>query len=229
MQTSLYNRIKMNKFDEIKRAFEQLRNPDKSMQMSAYMRNQFKYYGIPTPERRAAYKSILQQARKTKSVDWELLETCWMKEEREFQYFVLDYLYAMQKNLTFDDIPRIERFVRTKQWWDTIDALDMVIGKIGLNDSRVEDLMLQWSTDPDFWVRRAAIDHQLCRKDDTDKELLEKIIMNNFGSEEFFINKAIGWSLRDYSKTNPEWVRKFIERHRDKMARLSIREASKYL
>ena len=132
----------MNKFDEIKRAFEQLRNPEKSMQMSAYMRNQFKYYGIPTPERRAAYKSILQQARKTKSVDWELLETCWMKEEREFQYFVLDYLYAMQKNLTFDDIPRIERFVRTKQWWDTIDALDMVIGKIGLNDSRVEDLML---------------------------------------------------------------------------------------
>ena len=219
----------MNKFDEIKRAFEQLRNPEKSMQMSAYMRNQFKYYGIPTPERRAAYKSILQQARKTKSVDWELLETCWMKEEREFQYFVLDYLYAMQKNLTFDDIPRIERFVRTKQWWDTIDALDMVIGKIGLNDSRVEDLMLQWSTDPDFWVRRVAIDHQLCRKDDTDKELLEKIIVNNFGSEEFFINKAIGWSLRDYSKTNPEWVRKFIERHRDKMARLSIREASKYL
>ena len=89
--------------------------------------------------------------------------------------------------------------------------------------------MLEWSTDEDFWVRRIAIDHQLCRKERTNTELLEKILVNNFGSSEFFINKAIGWSLRDYSKTNPDWVRNFVETHKDKMAKLSIREASKYL
>ena len=80
--------------------------------------------------------------------------------------------------------------------------------------------MLEWSTDEDFWVRRIAIDHQLCRKERTNTELLEKILVNNFG---------IGWSLRDYSKTNQDWVRNFVETHKDKMDKLSIREASKYL
>jgi len=89
--------------------------------------------------------------------------------------------------------------------------------------------MLEWSTDEDFWMRRIAIDHQLCRKERTNTELLEKILVNNFGSSEFFINKAIGWSLRDYFKTNQDWVRNFVETHKDKMDKLSIREASKYL
>lgn len=219
----------MNKLDEIRRTFEQLRNQEKARQMSEYMQNKFIFYGIPTPERRQAYKKVLRELKKTKNIDWEFLETCWIQAEREFQYFVLDYLKTLQLYLNFDDIPRIEQFVRSKQWWDTIDALDIMIGKIGLNDSRVDDLMLEWSTDEDFWARRIAIDHQLCRKEKTNTTLLEKIILNNFGSDEFFINKAIGWSLRDYSKTNPEWVRKFIERHRDRMASLSVREASKYI
>ena len=89
--------------------------------------------------------------------------------------------------------------------------------------------MLQWSVDPDFWVRRIAIDHQLGRKEQTDTQLLEKILLNNLGSTEFFINKAIGWSLREYFKTNPEWVRDFLKAHRTRMNPLSIREASKYI
>lgn len=71
--------------------------------------------------------------------------------------------------------------------------------------------------------------HQLCRKEKTNTELLEKIIVNNFGSNEFFINKAIGWSLRDYSKTNPKWVKEFVGKYKDKMDKLSIKEASKYI
>ena len=70
--------------------------------------------------------------------------------------------------------------------------------------------MLDWSKDDDFWIRRIAIDHQLCRREKTNTELLEKIIVNNFGSNEFFINKTIGWALRDYSKTNPLWVKEFF-------------------
>ena len=112
---------------------------------------------------------------------------------------------------------------------DTIDGLDRIVGNIAFFDERINNLMLEWSTDDDFWVRRIAIDHQLCRKDKTNTQLLEKILVNNFGSSEFFINKAIGWSLRDYSKTNPDWVRNFVETYKDKMDKLSIREASKYL
>ena len=89
--------------------------------------------------------------------------------------------------------------------------------------------MLTWSVDDDLWLRRIAIDHQLLRKDQTDTALLEEIIVANLGQQEFFINKAIGWALRDYSKTDPGWVRAFIERHRDGLAPLSVREAGKYL
>ena len=111
----------------------------------------------------------------------------------------------------------------------TIDGLDRIVGNIAFEDDIINDLMLEWSKDKDFWVRRIAIDHQLCRKERTNTELLEKVIANNLGSNEFFINKAIGWSLRDYSKTNPEWVRTFIKKYRDKMDKLSIKEASKYI
>ena len=89
--------------------------------------------------------------------------------------------------------------------------------------------MLQWSLDEDKWVRRVAIEHQLLRKDKMNIDLLAEIIENNLGNNEFFINKAIGWALRDYSKTNPVWVKQFIFDHQSAMAPLSIREGSKYI
>lgn len=219
----------MDKYQEIKEAFERLRDKEKAKQMSAYMRDKFKFYGIQTPVRREVYKVMFTVEKKTGNIDREFLELCWNDEHRELQYVAMDYLIAMRKYLTYKDVAMLEKFVRSRQWWDTIDGLDRIIGGIAFTDGRINDLMLKWSKDEDFWVRRVAIDHQICRRKDTDVELLEKILVNNFGSDEFFINKAIGWSLRDYSKTNPEWVRKFVEKYRNRMNRLSIREASKYI
>ena len=135
----------------------------------------------------------------------------------------------MAEYLSFSDMYRIEQYVRTKQWWDTIDSLIKPIGKLGLRDQRIDKLMLQWSLDEDKWVRRVAIEHQLLRKDKMNIDLLAEIIENNLGNNEFFINKAIGWALRDYSKTNPVWVKQFIFDHQSAMAPLSIREGSKYI
>lgn len=219
----------MSKYQKVKEAFEFLRDEENARHMEAYMRDRFKFYGLQTPERRAVYKDVIARDKKGGVIDREFLEQCWADEHREFQYLVTDYLRAMQKVLTYDDVPFVEKFIRSKQWWDTIDGLDRTVGGIAFRDPRINDLMLRWSTDEDFWVRRLAIDHQLLRKNDTDEDLLEKIIVNNFGSDEFFINKAIGWSLRDYSKTNPAWVRDFIDKYRDRMTPLSLREASKYL
>ena len=98
----------------------------------------------------------------------------------------------------------------------TIDGFYKIIGDIAFVDNRINELMLEWSTDEDFWLRRIAINHQICRKDKTDTILLEKILLNNFESSEFFINKAIGWSLRDYSKTNPKWVSDFSSRSEER-------------
>ena len=105
----------------------------------------------------------------------------------------------------------------------------MTIGALALKDSNVNKILLEWSLDENIWLRRIAIDHQLLRKEKTNTELLEKILKNNLGQAEFFINKAIGWALRDYSKTNSEWVKNFIEKNRENIVKLSIKEASKYL
>ena len=135
----------------------------------------------------------------------------------------------MQRFLVEDDIPKLKELVLTKSWWDTVDILDKVIGSIIYNNKNLYPIILEWSKDDNIWLRRVAIDHQLLRKENTDEQLLEKILINNLNHKEFFVNKAIGWALRDYSKTNPQWVRNFIEVHKENMASLSIREASKYL
>ena len=219
----------MDKYTEVRKRFEENADPKNAVKMAKYMRNRFIFYGIPTPKRKKLYRDFLKEEKRNKIIDWGFLDQCYDDEHREFQYLVTDYLSELNSLLTYDDIPAIRKYIDRKQWWDTIDSLDQVIGKIGLRDERVDELMLEWSTDEDFWVRRIAIDHQLLRKDKTNTVLLEKIIVNNFGSDEFFINKAIGWSLRDYSKTDPEWVRDFIERYRNRMDKLSIREAGKYI
>ena len=142
---------------------------------------------------------------------------------------VYDYLLAMKQNVSYDDISKIREYIVNKSWWDTIDFLCKVIGDVELRDSRVKNLMLEWSKDDNIWIKRTAIEHQLNLKDKTDYGLLEKIIVNCFGTDEFFINKAIGWALREYSKTNPNWVKEFINKYKNKMNDLSIKEASKYI
>ena len=219
----------MSKYLNIKQKFEENKNEKQAISMKKYMRNLFDFYGIQTPKRKALNKDFLKEEKKAKTIDWNFLDECYNDPHREFQYLVYDYLLALNDYLTYEDIPKIRKYVKTKQWWDTIDFLDKVIGNIGLKDSRVDDEMLKWSKDDDFWIRRLAIDHQLGRKEKTNAELLKQIIINNLGSDEFFINKAIGWSLRDYSKTNPKWVKEFISKYKDKMDKLSIKEASKYI
>lgn len=212
----------------IKTEFEKNQNKQHAKKMAAYMRNKFDFYGIMAADRKAIYKDDLKDAIKSKTIDWDFLNKCWDDNHREFQYVNMDYLNAMQNYLTCDDMPKMQKFIKEKQWWDTIDYLSKVIGFICHNCGNCE-IMIDWSTNDDFWIRRVAILHQLGFKDKTNTELLSKILINNFGSDEFFINKAIGWSLREYSKTNPQWVKSFIDKHYNKMDRLSIREGSKYI
>lgn len=213
--------------EDLKKNFEKRANEDNAIQMAKYLRNQFVFYGLKSPARRDAYHQILKDEKK--QIDWDLLDQAWNDKHREMQYFVCDYLLAMEKYVSYDDLFKIEHYVRTKQWWDTIDSLMKLYGYVGLKDQRVDQLMLDWSKDPDKWVRRVAIEHQLLRKDKMNTALLSQILENNLESDEFFINKAIGWALRDYSKTNPEWVSDFIDGNYNHLAKLSITEGSKYL
>ena len=216
-------------FNKLYEEMIQHKNEEQARQMSKYMLNKFEYIGIKTPERRKIFKNFFKEYKNEEKIDWEFVNKCWENKYREFQYIAADYLKNMKDKLTIDDIPKLKQLILKKSWWDTIDNLDMTIGALALKDSNVNKILLEWSLDENIWLRRIAIDHQLLRKEKTDIELLEKILKNNLEQTEFFINKAIGWALRDYSKTNPEWVKNFIEKNKEKMAKLSVKEASKYL
>ncbi|MFT0846301.1 DNA alkylation repair protein [Actinomycetaceae bacterium L2_0104] len=204
-------------------------NPEKAGPMAAYMRDQFPFLGIPSSARKPIQRPFFAVARKDPHADWAFVAQCWALPQREFQYVACDYLYAVRKRLGADDLPRIKSLASAKQWWDSIDALQKPVGAIAADSAPAREQMIEWSVDDDFWIRRLAITHQLGRKGATDTDLLKSILVANLGSEEFFINKAIGWALRDFSKTNPQWVAAFVAEYGSQMASLSLREGSKYL
>ena len=209
--------------------FEENCNELLAESMSKYMQDKFRFLGIRGATRTEIYKKYFPDARKTKIIDWDFVESCWNKEEREFQYVVVYYLKAMQKFLKREDISKLKYLIVTKSWWDTVDLLAKVVGSLVIRIEGYDQIMLEWSKDSNIWLKRVAILYQLSLKEKVDKQVLERILVNNLGDSEFFINKAIGWALRDYSKFNPEWVREFLEKNKNDMVNLSLREASKYL
>ncbi|MDR1506376.1 MAG: DNA alkylation repair protein [Treponema sp.] len=217
-------------YAKIIQAYKDAADADLAKSMSAYMRNQFPFLGIPRPKRGEIFREFFTPPalRDAAAVNWAFVNDLW-KREREFQYLAVEYVTKLRHLLLPADLRRLRRLAVTKSWWDTIDGLDRIAGGIALRFPEVNQTLLAWSLDKNIWLRRIAIDHQLTRKDKTNTVLLGQIIKNNFGQKEFFINKAIGWSLREYSKTNPAWVRKFVGKHRGEMNPLSIREAVKYV
>jgi len=205
------------------------RDADKAFFMAKYMKDQFPFLGIPKPNRARLSGLFIKNAKKEKTIDWELVARLWDLPEREFQYVALDYLQALKNYLNSQDIDRLQLLITTKSWWDTVDLMaSNIVGPLCLrNKELIDSHILGWAESENIWLARSAILFQLKFKDKTDPLLLEHIILKNSNSKEFFINKAIGWVLREYSKTNREWVRDFVTQH--PLSTLSVREASKYL
>ena len=203
---------------------EENRNELLAESMSKYMQDKFRFLGVRGASRTEIYKKYFPEARKSKEIDWEFIENCWNKEEREFQYVVVYYLKAMQKFLKREDISRLKYLIVTKSWWDTVDLLAKVVGSLVIRIEGYDQIMLEWSKDSNMWLKRVAILYQLSLKEKVDEIILDKILVNNLGDSEFFINKAIGWALRDYSKYNPEWVKEFIRKNKDRPASISRKE-----
>ena len=218
----------MSKAQQVLTLLQNAANPDKAVEMAAYMKKRFDFLGIPTPLRRKLCKPLFKEM-KPQAPDWDFVESCWESPYREMQYVATNYLNVSVEQLTPQDLSRIELLITRKSWWDTIDALDKVIGGIFLNFPEIRSQLIHWSQHDNIWLRRVAIDCQLSLKQQTDKALLSEVIQNNFGQPEFFINKAIGWALREYGKTNPDWVKNFVQQYREMMAPLSVREALKRL
>lgn len=210
-------------------------HPENAAAMSDYLRQKFTFIGIKAPQRRqlvqAYFKQEKQRMKQTAdaSINWSFVKACWQAPEREFQSVAADYLKMLQNYLKAEDMNRLAELITQKSWWDSVDALVKIVGHLAHQSDELKDQLLEWSQSDNLWLRRTAIIHQLGMKDATDTELLARCIQHNFDTQEFFINKAIGWALRDYAKTNEDWVRHFLLTHRQQLAPLSWREASKHL
>ncbi|MCY1635532.1 DNA alkylation repair protein [Marinifilum sp. D737] len=208
--------------------FRKNSNEANARKMSAYMKNHFPFLGLPKPQRVELSKDFLRKITKEKMIDWNLVNYLWELSEREFQYLALEYLAKLKKQLEKPDISNIEQLIVTKSWWDSVDVLAPLVGVLCKKYPELKTEVLDdWIISSNIWLKRVSILFQLKYKNDVDTEFLSKTIIANNLSNEFFVNKAIGWALRQYSKFNPDWVKEFISKY--PLSPLSIREGSKYL
>lgn len=220
----------MNAVDQLVRLFEANCNKENAVPMEKYLRNQFPFLGIKTPERRELLRQFFQESGILKlPFQADFVLALWNRNEREYQYAALDYMEKMLKKLEKNHLPFLEELILKKPWWDTVDVIaPKLVGHIASEHPEViSERIDRWAIAENIWLRRSAILFQLKCKDKTDKELLYRYIKINAEEKEFFIQKAIGWALREYSKTNPISVRSFITNQ--PLAKLSIREGSKYI
>ncbi|MDQ1833591.1 DNA alkylation repair protein [Massilia scottii] len=217
--------------EEVKKLLAPLADPARAAAMSAYMREQFAFYGIPTPARRAALKPLV---RGLKGVDAGVLlgaaAALWREPQRELQYAAIDLLAAHVKRLDGGHIEALLALARQASWWDTVDALAVVIGTVVRADRLLrQPLMDEAVRHADLWTRRVAMLHQLGWRADTDPGRLFGYAERLAHEEDFFIRKAIGWGLRDYARHDPKAVHDFLLAQGDTLSALTRREAAKHL
>lgn len=210
-----------------------LANPERAAPMRAYLLDQFDFLGIPTPARRAAIKDLVAQPLPDADTALAAAELLWRLPERECRYAAIDLLRRQQRHLDPSHLPAIQSLLLREPWWETVDGLVAVIGAILRAARKAGDgaqaAMDAWVAHPGFWVRRAAILHQLGWRLETDEQRLGAYCLRLADEREFFIRKAIGWALRDYARWNPDFVRAFVADHGARLSGLTVREACRRL
>jgi 3-methyladenine DNA glycosylase AlkD len=210
-----------------------LAEPVKAPQMQAYMKSAMPYRGVATPPRRMLMKDLLGARAPVDRATWEATVLALWDDAayREERYAAVD-ICAHRSTRAWQDaatVPLYEHFIVTGAWWDHVDAVAAhLVGPILRSDpSGAKPTIRRWVTDRDRWLRRSAIIVQLRAGRATDTRLLAAAIEPNVGDSDFFIRKGIGWALREYAKTDPQWVRAFVATH--ELSPLSRREATRHL
>lgn len=212
--------------------FEPFRNSKRAQTASAYMRNQFSFIGMKTDVRRTAQKSWVDSLKtlNDRNLRWLIIRALWEKEERDYHYVAIDFLNSWSKKFfSEEDAAELEWILSQKSWWDTVDAIaSNYLGKWALLfPEKAHETFERWRYQESFWLQRSCLIYQLKYKDQVDSAYLENLIQQLNENNEFFIQKAIGWSLRQLSKYKPEDVVQILSNNPIKG--LALKEASKYL
>jgi 3-methyladenine DNA glycosylase AlkD len=215
----------------IRKSLRALADLDRAKGAQAYMKTTQPFYGVQTPQRRKLVRDVLGKHPLVTRADYEsVVRTLWHGKYREEMYCALDVAEQCTAFRTNESWPLYEELLRSATNWDTVDFIaTRLLGGLVLHDRTREKTIKRWVHDPNFWVRRVSLLVRLKHKRDTNTTLLGETIVALMDEKEFFIRKAIGWVLREYAKTDPEWVRAFVRKHGGRLSPLSKREATKHL
>ncbi|TRX16311.1 DNA alkylation repair protein [Flavobacterium franklandianum] len=210
-------------------AFYKESHPENGLAMAKYMRNHFSFFGIKTEDRRQIFKTLckenqLEILENARAIALELFE----KNEREFHYCAIEILIKQLKgNYKKEDIHLIEKLLTTNSWWDSVDTIaKYILGEYLLEfPLETKKVIERFSNSENLWLNRSAILFQLGYKQKTNFDLLKSECEKHKNSNEFFIQKAIGWALREYAKTNPQAVKNYVSN--TNLKPLSTKEALK--
>ena len=217
----------MNFVNDLTAKFKANANPEFASQMKEYMRNKFDFYGIKTTPRRALLKEVTDEHRlEIRDTIRSLVFDLYDQPQRELHHCAIElFEKQLRKNYQKEDIKLIEALIITNSWWDTVDFISkQILGKFLLKfPEETTKVITHFSNSENMWLNRCSITFQLGYKEKTDEALLFQQCLEHKASEEFFIQKAIGWSLREYGKVNPKAV--LIFANQADLKPLSYREA----
>ncbi|HET7724362.1 MAG TPA: DNA alkylation repair protein, partial [Propionibacteriaceae bacterium] len=210
-------------------------DPDRALAQQAYLKSDMPHYGVTSPELKAVLRPFLAEFAPVDRAAWtQIVSTVWDgATHREERYAAI--AFAQHKAAKGWQDPETlglyRHLIVTGAWWDLVDVVagDLVGQVLRAHRPETTPVMRSWAVDDDLWVRRAAVLCQLNHKADTDVDLLRYVIEANVDDTSFWLRKAIGWALRQYARTDPEWVREEVARLEPRISGLSRREALKHL
>ncbi len=209
-----------------------LANPEDAVHMAAYMKTEMPFYGVRKPILNDIMKQAIKKFPVISQEDYEnAIMSLWNLTHREEKHAAIAIAKGVPEYIIPNSIPIYEKLIREGAWWDYIDDISQnLVGKVLLeNRDEVEKIMDKWVHDKDMWIRRSAILSQNRHKENTDYERMFSYCLARANESEFFIRKAIGWALREHSKTSPNLVLEFLRNHSHELSSLSVREGFKHL
>ena len=216
----------------VQRELRRRADPAKAAPMAAYMKTDMPFYGVQKPGR----NEVFQLAKRAFPIESrqryrDAVKALWRLPHREEKYLAIQFARGSDEHVVAANVPLYERMIREGAWWDLVDELAIhVVGRVLLRErAEVRARLEKWIDDRDLWIRRSAIISQIRHREETDEAMLLDFCLRRAEEDEFFIRKAIGWSLREYAYVAPDVVRTFLRTHREKFSGLTVREASKHL
>lgn len=206
-------------------------NPARAIQQAAYLKHNGKFFGLPKPLVDVCILSVYKTHIITSEQELIVIITLlWQKEQREFHYTAMTLAYKYKKLWSTRMLSIFESMIRSQPWWDTADTIaSRLVGSLIQKYPELITQMDLWIKDDFLWIRRSALLSQLFFKEKTDYDRLFAYIKLTAHEKDFFIRKAIGWVLRQYSKTNSLAIKEFINDNKYQLSTLSIKEGSKYI